>query len=140
MCSICHKAVAVNEWRARIAPASISKQCIFCLPNTSETDKHKFWDCIQARRAWRWATFIMHELCGVRSGNYDNFHWKQAMFGERIRKKFCKQIKTWHLLRGITLWTIWIERNDKVFDREQCHESKVKRYIWDALIMYAKAA
>ena len=32
--SIWHKAVAVNEWRARIAPASISKQCVFCLPNT----------------------------------------------------------------------------------------------------------
>jgi hypothetical protein len=37
------------EWRARIAPASISKQCIFCLPNTSESVKHKFWDCIQVR-------------------------------------------------------------------------------------------
>ena len=35
--SIWHKAVAVNEWRARIAPASISKQCIFCLPNTTES-------------------------------------------------------------------------------------------------------
>ena len=49
--SIWHKAVAVNEWRARIAPASISKQCVFCMPNTSESVKHKFWDCIQARRA-----------------------------------------------------------------------------------------
>lgn len=27
--SIWHKAVDVNEWRARIAPASISKQCVF---------------------------------------------------------------------------------------------------------------
>ena len=51
MWSIWHKVVAVNEWRAKIAPASISKQCPFCLPNTSESIKHKFWDCIQARRA-----------------------------------------------------------------------------------------
>jgi hypothetical protein len=99
--SIWHKAVAINEWRARIAPTSISKQCIFCLPNTSELVKHKFWDCIQAQRAWRWATFIMHELCGVRIGNYDNFHWKQALFGERIRKKFCKQIIIWHLFAAL---------------------------------------
>ena len=42
MRSIWHKAVAVNEWRARIAPASISKQCIFCISNTSESVKHKF--------------------------------------------------------------------------------------------------
>ena len=51
-----------------MALASISKQCIVCLPNTSESVKHKFWYCIQARRAWRWATYIMQELCGVRSG------------------------------------------------------------------------
>ena len=138
--SIWHKAVAVNEWRARIAPASISKQCVFCLPNTSELVKHKFWDCIQARRAWRWATFIMHELSGVRSGNYDCFNWKQPLFGERIPKRYGKMIKVWHLLRGITLWTIWIERNDRVFNLEQWHVSKVSRRIWDDLIIYAKMA
>ena len=74
--SIWHKVVAVNEWRAQIASISIYEQCIFCLPNTSEAVKHKLWDYIQARRAWRWATFIMHELCSVRSGDYDGFHWK----------------------------------------------------------------
>ena len=140
MWSIWHKAVAVNEWRARIAPASISKQCVFCLPNTSESVKHKFWDCIQARHAWRWATYIMHELCEVRSGNYDCFNWKQAIFGERIPKRYGKMSKIWHLLRGITLWYIWIERNDKVFNQIQWHEAKVKQQIWDALILYAKTA
>ena len=103
MWSIWHKAVAVNEWRARIAPASISKQCIFCLPHTSESVKHKFWDCIQTRKAWRWATRIMKDLCGVRSGNDDIFNWKQTLFGKRIPKKFGKTIQIWHLLRGITL-------------------------------------
>ena len=49
-------------------------------------------------------------------------------------------IKVWHLLRGIALWTIWIERNDKVFNHEQWHESKVKQRNWDELIIYAKAA
>jgi hypothetical protein len=49
MWSIWHKVVAVNEWRAQIRLASISKQCPFCLPNTSESVKHKFWDCIQVR-------------------------------------------------------------------------------------------
>lgn len=29
MWSICHIVVVVNEWRARIALASISKQCVF---------------------------------------------------------------------------------------------------------------
>lgn len=140
MWSIWHKVVAVNEWRARIAPISISKQCIFCLPNTCESVKHSVWDCIQARRAWRWAIFVIHELCGVRTTNYETFHWKQALFGERLQKKFCKQIQIWHLLRGITLWFIWIERNDKVFNQEHWIEAKVKHLIWGELIMYAKVA
>jgi hypothetical protein len=65
---------------------------------------------------------------------------KQTIFGERIQKKYGKMIKIWHVLRGKTLWTIWIERNDKVFNRGQWHESKVKHCIWDELIIYAKAA
>ena len=48
-------------------------------------------------------------------------------------------IKVWNLLRGITLWTMWIERNDKVFNHEQWYESKVKQRIWDDLIIYTKA-
>lgn len=88
--SIWQKVVTVNEWRARIAPASTSKQYPFCLPNTSESIKHEIWDCIQTKRAWRWATFIMHELCVVRTGNYDSLNWNQSFFGERIPRKFVK--------------------------------------------------
>ena len=138
---IWHKALAITEWRVCIAHASISKRRIFCLPNTSKSIRHELWDCIQARRAQRWATFIMHELCGVRrTGNCDSFHWKQALFGERIPKKFGKKIKFWHLLCGITLWTIRIECNDKVFNHEQWHEPKVKHRIWAELIIYTKVA
>ena len=49
-------------------------------------------------------------------------------------------VKNLHLLRDITLWTIWVERNDKVFNREQWYESKVKYMIWEELIMYAPVA
>ena len=56
-----------------------------------------------------------------------------------VPKKYGKKDKIWHLLRGITMWTIWIKRNDKVFNHGQWHESKVKHKIWDELIIYAKA-
>ena len=111
------------------------------VPNTSESVKHKFWDCTQARWSWRWATFIMHELCGVRIGKYDIFHWKQAFLGEESPKKLVKNINILHLLRGIIPpWTIWVEWNDKAFNHEQWHQSKMKHLIWDNLIMYAKVA
>ena len=39
----------------------------------------------------------------------------------------------WHLLlrRGITLWTIWIERNHMVFNQRSYLISKVKYTIYD---------
>lgn len=48
----------------------------------------------------------------------------------------------WHLLQGVTLWTIWIEGNDMVFNCRQLswRESKVKHLICDDLITYAKMA
>ena len=46
----------------------------------------------------------------------------------------------WHLFHGMTLWTIWVECNDKVFNQERWHESKVKYLIWDDPIMYAEMA
>ena len=82
----------------------------------------------------------MHDLCGVQSGNYDTFNWKQAMFGKRIPKKFSKTIQIWHLLRGITLWIIWIERIDKVFNHVEWHEAKLKHRIWENFIYYAITA
>lgn len=70
----------------------------------------------------------MHELCKVNICNYDSLDWKQTPFGESIPKKFAK-MKILHLLGGIMLWRIWIERNDKVFNNEQCHGSKMKHLI-----------
>ena len=57
---------------------------------------------------------------------------------DKIPKMFGQKTKIWHFLCGITLWMIWIERNDRVFDQEQWHDSKVKHIIWGDLIMYAK--
>ena len=68
------------------------------------TWNHKFRESIQARRAWRWATFIMHELCVVRMDNYDSVNCKQAMFGERIHKRYGKMIKIWHLLSRVSFF------------------------------------
>lgn len=51
MRSIWHKAIAITEWKANIAPHSISKRRVICIPNSSELVKHKFWDCTHVRCA-----------------------------------------------------------------------------------------
>ena len=48
---------------------------------------------------------VMDKLLLV-TGNLDCFNWKQALFRERIPKKYGPKSKIWHFLRGITLWTI----------------------------------
>lgn len=52
----------------------------FAFLTRAKSIKEKFGDCIQAQRAWRWPTTIMHELCEVRTGNYITFNWKQTLF------------------------------------------------------------
>ena len=100
------RAIAVNEWRARIALTFISKECVFYIPNTRETIKPKIWDCIQTRRVWRWATYIMHELCGVTTCNYDSLNWKQILFGERIPKTYNKWF-TFGTSLGVSLFGLF---------------------------------
>ena len=78
-------------------------------------------------------------LCGVRIGNYVNLNCKTRFFLWKMNPKdLVKKIEIWHLLHGITPWTTWIMCNNKVFNQEQWHVSKVKHLIWDNLVMDAK--
>ena len=60
--------------------------------------------------------------------------------GKGLLRNLAKISKFGHLLHGITFWTIWFECNNKVFNHEHWHESKVKHRIWDVLINYAQVA
>jgi hypothetical protein len=66
--------------------------------------------------------------------------WDRLQSGKEAAFMWSIWFKIWHLLKVVPLWTILIERNDKVFNHEQWHESKVKHRIWDELIIYAEAA
>jgi hypothetical protein len=46
----------------------------------------------------------------------------------------------WFLLRGITFWTLWIERNDLVFNNKRWNVVKIHKVIWDALFDYGMVA
>lgn len=82
-------------------------------------------------------TFIIHELCGLRIGNCESFHW--IPFWWKIFQDLCEKSKIQHLLRGVTFYTIRIELDDKDFNQDQWHDSKVKYLIWvDLINMYTK--
>lgn len=90
----------------------------------------------------------IHHACTLWGENWQlcQFQLETNSYWERILEKFAKKRKKkkemWHLLQGVTLWTIWIEGNDMVFNCGQLSwcESKVKHLICDDLITYAKMA
>lgn len=47
----------------------------------------------------------------------------------------------WLLLRGIALWTIWINQSDLTFNKNRRWDVvKVKQPIWQSLFAYARVA
>lgn len=57
---------------------------------------------------------------------------KTSSFDESIKNDYFEWHDIWHLLlrRGITLWTIWIEKNHMVFNQSSYLISKVKYTIY----------
>ena len=62
--------------------------CIVCYAFWTQTNQSntKFEIAFQAWWAWHNGTLTMHELCRVRTDNYDSFHWKQVVFGRSLSK------------------------------------------------------
>ena len=44
--------------------------------------------------------------------------------------------KFWSLLRGVTLWTLWIVRNDQVFNQCRWLQAKIEQIIRQGLVDY----
>jgi hypothetical protein len=67
-------------------------------------------------------------------------NWKQSLFSARPPRRFSKTLRFWELLRGITIWTIWLARNDKVFNHEDWAQERVEQTIWNSLVDYGRSA
>lgn len=45
---------------------------------------------------------------------------------------------TWSLIRGSTLWRIWIRRNAVVFRNDPWSLDRMEKVIWDAIVDLAR--
>ena len=96
----------------------------------SKLVKDKFWDCIQARRAWRGATFIMHELCGVKPNNYDSFHLEtNVVWGKDPKKSTKKKLKFGTFLMVLCFGPFGPNATTNCSTVKQWHESQLKHNI-----------
>ena len=78
--------------------------------------------------------FIMHDLCGVRTGNFDSFQRKQTLLGENIPKKF----GTFFAVSRFGPFGLYVTTKCSTMNHGMSLRSNTR--IWDELIIYAEAA
>ena len=115
--SIWHKAVAINAWRARFIQ-DIKNEYHLWMVDTTKTIAHRFRDCRFAKRAWDFSVGILNTMITQlgQKGPWRPLDWQHKNVGKKILTSFSKTFRVWLLLTSITLWTIWIKRNDFTFN------------------------
>jgi len=80
--SVWHNAVAVNSWRAQIAPG-IDSRCVCCPLGVLETPIHWFFECPRAQEVWDYAQSMLHHIRGAASTTrtYTRLNAIQCIFG-----------------------------------------------------------
>jgi len=61
-----------------------------------------------------------------------------CIFGKKIPLAFSKISRIWLLLQGMTLWTIWVERNDRIFINSRWEEKKMQESIVQSILEYVR--
>lgn len=93
-----------------------------CVRNSCEaieTEQHLFFDCMPASQVWRQVLILVSPFFVSRSG------WLDIALGNKLRVRDdwedCADVvhDVWHVLRAVTLHTIWTDRNRCLFDGRQ---------------------
>lgn len=137
-----HKGLTVNDWSAQAHP-TIDRNCHVCSTGAAETVLHRFWECDVAQKTWHWAIHLLNLLAAIDPqavGPRQQFNWKQTIFSARIPRKFRGLGFIWAALKGVVMWTIWISRNDRVFNGIVWPEAKLYQKVWMGLIDYGRVA
>lgn len=114
--SIYHKAIVVNHWRSVDTPG-ISHCSPCCSHDVSETIHHAFFKCEAAQSTWEFANTILQVLLGS-SRTSMSWEWltmEQWPLGMDMPAHLLELQRTWSLLHGSVLWTLWLRRNVRVF-------------------------
>jgi hypothetical protein len=64
------------------------------------------------------------------------FTFHHALFGQLLPQQFQATSAIWVFIYSVTIWTLWIVRNDVVFNHTVWPKAKVEVIIWWSLIDY----
>lgn len=108
-------------WRLGIVPES-EKNCVLCNIHP-ESVNHLFMGCTVASELWLWWLSIWG-VSWVFPSTLKSLHnqWHAPFRGSIIKK-------SWQAIFFIILWTIWKERNGRIFENKECSMSQLKDLI-----------
>jgi hypothetical protein len=67
------------------------------------------------------------------------FNTKQSVyFAANTPRSFQERSKFWLLMRGVILWSLWIARNDLVFNHVRWFKYKIEQIIWQGFTNYGR--
>jgi hypothetical protein len=101
---------------------------------------YRFWECPSAKIAWDWAIHILKVLVAKNNerGPWWPVNWKQGIFSDKIPRRFDSIQKIWMAIRGTVVWTLWMERNDAIFNDIKWSPSMLKQKKWFGIVDYGR--
>jgi hypothetical protein len=113
----------------------------FC-PSQAETILHCFWECPRVRHTWEWCSALIHGI--QRKSSYPTVHftleWHHCIFIQQLPCRFGKFSLIWSVIRRLTLWELWIDKNARCFRYETWPLDKITSDIWSSLQDYGHIA
>ena len=130
-----HIVIAINSWRGQI-----SKQVnTICDLGIEETIMHRFWTCPTSLQVQRFILALMNLLAGI---SYLSLmivpNWQQALFLNEAMEPFQLLELIQMLIKGVTLWTVWILRNNNIFNHKRWQHSQAINLVWQGLMDYTQ--
>ncbi|KAL3682639.1 hypothetical protein R1sor_000661 [Riccia sorocarpa] len=130
--------VPTNSWRYPALPRTDPlRWCKRCWQQENEDTYHVFWKCPKAQTTWS----VIENL--VRAVTKRGRSWRpkcnQILLAEDLPKELERFKNWWGMVRGATLWTIWLARNALNFSDEVWNQRKIDSALWYRMTLYTRA-
>ncbi|KAL3681179.1 hypothetical protein R1sor_024135 [Riccia sorocarpa] len=134
---IFYRAFPTNTWRHPQLARDQEETWGKCCPNRSAEDiEHLFWRCQQVTEVWRWAAEVLYIAFPETRRWSPTF--THAVLGKDL-PDYCKLAAPWwQKWRSIILWTIWTQRNNKIFNDIDPSLQRTKALIWHRMLIQIK--
>ncbi|KAL3692797.1 hypothetical protein R1sor_006448 [Riccia sorocarpa] len=135
---IIYQALPTNLWRnPQISRADPETWCPCCENRQAEDIQHLFWNCSAVRPIWVWAIEVLHIAFPETRRWSLQFH--HAVLGDKI-PDYCKTArKWWERRRLLILWTLWIQKNHRIFRNTPPSTPRTKAMAWQQLLVRTRA-